>query len=75
MPQPIVLALRTAFPKPGNPARQMLEDVLPDKYKITQNGNHADKPEKDENPLPEIWAYLAVLVQVRRESRCTLRQC
>lgn len=61
----IVLGIRTAYPKPSNKGRQILEELLPEKVKTTQNGTagkEKDGPEQD--VYPEVWAYLGVLLQV-----------
>ena len=68
----IVLGVRTAFPKPNMGARKVLEEMLPDSVTTMQNGvAEADKKEKekdgDEQQVPEIWAYLGILVQVSHE--------
>ncbi len=71
--------MRTAFPKPSMGARKVLEDVLPDNVTAMQNGTSAPSAEDkkkdasaEEQQLPEIWAYLGILVQVGRDmiSRC-----
>ena len=63
----ILLGIRTAYPKPSNRGRQILEELLPEQH--TQNGtsvpNGKDKDSLEEQTNPEIWAYLGVLVQVR----------
>ena len=66
----IVMGVRTAFPKPNMGARKVLEEMLPESVTAMQNGvAEGEKKEKerdaDEQQLPEIWAYLGILVQVR----------
>lgn len=65
--QAIVHGVRTAFPKPNMGARKVLEAMLPDSATAVQNGVSTpagDKDASEEQQLPEIWAYLGVLVQV-----------
>lgn len=68
LPVPILLGIRTAFPKPSNPARRVLEECLPKQTEGMQNGTSSSGKGKDseEEPpqYPEVWAYLGVLVQV-----------
>lgn len=63
LPRPILIAIRTAFPKPNNPMRKVLEDVLPKKGEAVLNGTSTTK-EGEETQLPEVWSFLSVLVQV-----------
>ena len=69
----ITLGVRTAFPKPNMGARKVLEEMLPEN--VTSNkelngvADEGKKEEKkkdgeEEQQLPEIWAYLGILVQV-----------
>lgn len=77
---PILIAVRTAFPQPSNPARRVLEEVLPKNAEGMSNGTLSSAGSKDkeaeEGQLPEIWSYLGVLVQVshadgvERKSAC-----
>ena len=64
----IVHGIRTAFPKPNMGARKVLEAMLPDKATAMQNGTSTpsgkEKDASEEQQLPEIWAYLGILVQV-----------
>lgn len=68
LPTPILIAIRTAFPQDTNPARRVLEDVLPQSpVEGLSNGFAGAKDkESDEAQMPEIWSYLGVLVQVGR---------
>lgn len=61
----VVTGVRTAFPKSNTGARRVLEEMLPAQGVSNQNGVSAGK-EKDsqEEQLPEVWAYLGILVQV-----------
>ena len=70
----ITLGVRTAFPKPNMGARKVLEEMLPDSVTSNKELNGvADESKKDdkkkdadeEQQLPEVWAYLGILVQVR----------
>lgn len=50
-------------------ARKVLEEMLPEKVTAMQNGVAATAGKEraageEEQQLPEIWAYLGVLVQV-----------
>lgn len=60
--------VRTAFPKPNMGARKVLEEMLPDSVTSMQNGVASEKEKgkegTEEQQLPEIWAYLGILVQV-----------
>ncbi|WPH00138.1 Putative 26S proteasome regulatory subunit rpn3 [Acrodontium crateriforme] len=61
----LVKGIRTAFPKPSNNARRVLEEALPAQHTTVTNGtasNGAKVPE--ETQFAEVWAYLGVLVQV-----------
>jgi 26S proteasome regulatory subunit N3 len=60
----ILIAIRTAFPNASNPARRVLEGLLPQNAGAQAIGGKAAK-ETDEEQIPEIWSYLGVLVQVR----------
>ncbi|KAK5169185.1 26S proteasome non-ATPase regulatory subunit [Saxophila tyrrhenica] len=66
----IVQGVRTAFPKPTMGARKVLEDMLPENVTAMQNGTSSSGEDKkrdgstEEQQLPEIWAYLGILVQV-----------
>lgn len=60
----ILIAIRTAFPNASNPARRVLEGLLPQNAGAQAIGGKAPK-EADEEQIPEIWSYLGVLVQVR----------
>lgn len=66
--QAIVHGIRAAFPKPNMGARKVLEAMLPDDAKTMQNGTSTpsgkEKDASEEQQLPEIWAYLGILVQV-----------
>jgi hypothetical protein len=59
----ILIAIRTAFPNSSNPARRVLEGLLPQNAGAT--GAIKGARETDEEQIPEIWSYLGVLVQVR----------
>lgn len=68
---------RTAFPKPNMGARKVLEEMLPNTATAMQNGVVAGagkdlKEGVEEQQLPEIWAYLGVLVQVYLPSSITV---
>ncbi|KAK4539307.1 hypothetical protein LTR36_000800 [Oleoguttula mirabilis] len=64
-PEAIAIAIRTAFPKPTNNARRVLETMLPEQYKNVQNGETGDGlKDPDIVEVAEVWAYLGVLVQV-----------
>lgn len=66
-PEAIAIAIRTAFPKPTNNARRVLETMLPEQYKNVQNGEAAGSDgvkDPDVVEIAEVWAYLGVLVQV-----------
>ena len=60
--------IRAAFPKPNMGARKVLEEMLPDNVRAMQNGVATaagkEKDSGEEQQLPEIWAYLGILVQV-----------
>ena len=60
----ILIAIRTAFPNASNPARRVLEGLLPQNASAQPAAGKAPK-EADEEQIPEIWSYLGVLVQVR----------
>ena len=60
----ILIAIRTAFPNASNPARRVLEGLLPQNSEAQPAAGKAPK-ETDEEQIPEIWSYLGVLVQVR----------
>ena len=64
----MVQGIRTAFPKPNMGARKVLEEMLPDSVTAMQNGvaSSAEKAKEggEDQQLPEIWAYLGILVQV-----------
>ena len=69
----VTLGIRTAFPKPNMGARKVLEEMLPESVTSNSQANgSADDGKKDvqkkdveeEQQLPEVWAYLGVLVQV-----------
>lgn len=64
----IVHGIRIAFPKPNMGARKVLEAMLPKSATAVQNGTSTpsakDKDASEEQQLPEIWAYLGILVQV-----------
>lgn len=69
----ITLGVRTAFPKPNMGARKVLEEMLPESVTSNKELNGvADEGKKDdkkkdveeEQQLPEVWAYLGILVQV-----------
>lgn len=66
-PEALLLGIRTAYPKQSNRGRQILEELLPEKLQAAQNGSTVTGKEKDspEEPHPEIWSYLGVLIQVR----------
>ncbi|KAF2724215.1 hypothetical protein K431DRAFT_262671 [Polychaeton citri CBS 116435] len=68
LPDPILLGIRTAFTNPKNPARRVLEQVLPAAKSPLANGStlseaRAGLPDESQQ-VPEIWAYLGLLVQV-----------
>lgn len=67
-PDAIVLGIRTAYPKASNRGRQILEELMPEKYQKQANGTAgagaAASKEPEEQLHPEVWAYLGVLVQV-----------
>ncbi|KAK5119178.1 hypothetical protein LTR85_007792 [Meristemomyces frigidus] len=66
-PEAIAIGIRTAFPKPQNNARRVLETMLPEQYKNVQNGEAAGGEgvkDPDVVEIAEVWAYLGVLVQV-----------
>ena len=65
------MGIRTAFPKPSNNARRVLEEMLPESVRQTgqqANGgaevNGKAEVEKDVVEIAEVWAYLGLLVQV-----------
>ncbi|KAK5115729.1 hypothetical protein LTR62_000818 [Meristemomyces frigidus] len=64
----IGVGIRTAFPKPQNNARRVLEDMLPESAKSVQGVSGTETnghvQEKDIVEIAEVWAYLGVLVQV-----------
>ncbi|KAK3710915.1 26S proteasome non-ATPase regulatory subunit [Vermiconidia calcicola] len=64
----IVIGVRTAFPKANMGARKVLEEMLPESATAMQNGVAATEREKketgDDQQVPELWAYLGILVQV-----------
>jgi 26S proteasome regulatory subunit N3 len=65
----IMHGVRTAFPKPNMGARKVLEEMLPENVTAMQNGTASGDEKKkegstEEQQLPEIWAYLGILVQV-----------
>ena len=68
-PEAIVTGIRTAFPKASMGARKVLEEMLPKEALSSQNGvsteSSREKGTSEEQQLPEIWAYLGILVQVR----------
>lgn len=66
-PEALAIAIRTAFPKPQNNARRVLEECLPEQYSVVRNGAAAANgvKEPEESQVAEVWAYLGVLVQVR----------
>ena len=72
----ILHGIRTAFPKPNMGARKVLEEMLPDEITATQNGvassGPKDKDAAEEQQLPEIWAYLGILVQVGGDDEAAL---
>jgi hypothetical protein len=57
-------AILIAIPNASNPARRVLEGLLPQNAGAQAIGSKAPK-ETDEEQIPEIWSYLGVLVQVR----------
>ncbi|KXT13061.1 hypothetical protein AC579_3468 [Pseudocercospora musae] len=66
-PEAIVLGIRTAYPNPSNRGRQILEELLPAKHRKQTNGTAAPAKSKDgaeQDPHPEVWSYLGVLLQV-----------
>ncbi|KAK5131542.1 hypothetical protein LTR08_000869 [Meristemomyces frigidus] len=63
-PEAIAIGIRTAFPKPQNNARRVLEAMLPEQYRGVQNGEASDAKDPDVVEVAEVWAYLGVLVQV-----------
>ena len=71
--------IRTAFPKPSMGARKVLEEMLPDTVTAIQNGVGAsagkEKDGPEEQQLPEIWAYLGVLVQVSAQPTALQDDC
>ncbi|EMC95517.1 hypothetical protein BAUCODRAFT_71146, partial [Baudoinia panamericana UAMH 10762] len=68
----LALGIRTAFPKPQNNARRVLEEMLPEALRHAhgkdahmQNGDGAkDVKEPDVVEIAEVWAYLGLLLQV-----------
>lgn len=60
-----MLGIRTAFPKPTNSARKVLEDMLPKESTKLTSVAAAAAPKEEETQVAEVWAYLGVLVQVR----------
>lgn len=73
----VVHGIRTAFPKPSMGARKVLEAMLPDSATAMQNGTSTpsgkEKDAAEEQQLPEIWAYLGILVQVSGRKRLEQR--
>ena len=63
-PEAIAIGIRTAFPKPQNNARRVLEAMLPEQHRGVQNGEATDAKDPDVVEVAEVWAYLGVLVQV-----------
>jgi len=72
LPEALAIALRTAFPSPKNSARRVLEEMLPEQHTATANGSAAGsaKDGEGEAQIPEVWAYLGVLIQVRWRPEC-----
>ena len=72
--------VRTAFPKANMGARKVLEEMLSESVTSSQqtngvastSGKEKDGKDADEQQqLPEIWAYLGILVQVGRAIKHT----
>ncbi|KAK5146533.1 26S proteasome non-ATPase regulatory subunit [Rachicladosporium monterosium] len=70
-PEALAFGIRTAFPKPQNNARRVLEEMLPENVRsggAQQNGggeaNGAAVKEQDVVEIAEVWVYLGLLVQV-----------
>nr|POE77804.1 putative 26s proteasome regulatory subunit rpn3 [Quercus suber] len=59
----IVLGVRTAFPRPTNTARRVLEEMLPKEVTKLASDATAAASKEEETQVVEVWAYLGVLVQ------------
>lgn len=70
LPSPLQEAISSAIPS-GHPARDFLEGALGKSQNGTANGDASHKAKEPSGPLPEVWAYLGILVQVRSGRRHT----
>ncbi|KAI6907037.1 hypothetical protein D0867_11565 [Hortaea werneckii] len=66
-PEAIAIGIRTAFPKPQNNARRVLEGMLPEQYRGQEGaseGVNGSGRDPDVVEIAEVWAYLGILCQV-----------
>ncbi|TKA26973.1 hypothetical protein B0A50_05164 [Salinomyces thailandicus] len=67
-PDALAIAIRTAFPRPQNNARRVLEEMLPERLRGEQGTDNANGGAASKDPdlveIAEVWAYLGVLCQV-----------
>ncbi|KAK4574086.1 26S proteasome non-ATPase regulatory subunit [Recurvomyces mirabilis] len=63
----IAVGVKTAFPKPRDNARRVLEDMLPERVRTVPGAGseaNGNAKEQDIAEIAEVWAYLGVLIQV-----------